>query len=381
MIQARGLRRQFGRLVAVEDVSLCVPAGTILALLGPNGAGKTTTVRMLAGLLAPTTGEATVAGFDVRSDPAAVRAHVGLVTDSPGLHDQMTPAAYLQFFGQVYGVEPRCLQDRIAELLDLFDLRAVARTRMGGFSRGMQQKVALARALLHEPSVVFLDEPTAGLDPLAARMVRDLIVGLKSGSRSIVLCTHDLDEAERLADTVAILRRGRIGRKIKVNRTNRERGGEIYRIYLTTDLPYDGVLAKEAEHLGAAVDKLIERFVDWQFTRRDENKFLEVTLRSGRKEILYRSDLISGAIIASIVERAKAIAIKRAIATQQEQGIREMDLQLAFDAEYVENDIFPTTDITEDWLKLIDYDPENVVKIAPVRPLADSAAPPSSGVI
>ena len=99
MIQARGLRRQFGRLVAVEDVSLCVPAGTILALLGPNGAGKTTTVRMLAGLLAPTTGEATVAGFDVRSDPAAVRAHVGLVTDSPGLDDQMTPAAYLEFFG------------------------------------------------------------------------------------------------------------------------------------------------------------------------------------------------------------------------------------------------------------------------------------------
>ena len=166
-----------------------------------------------------------------------------------------------------------------------------------------------------------------------------------------------------------------------MNRPNREGAREIYRIYLTPDLPYDGVLAKEAEHLGAAVDKLIERFVDWQFTRRDENKFLEVTLRSGRKEILYRSDLISGAIIASIVERAKAIAIKRAIATQQEQGIREMDLQLAFDAEYVENDIFPTTDITEDWLKLIDYDPENVVKIAPVRPLADSAAPPSSGVI
>src|SRR6266568_1637885 len=162
----------------------------------------------------------------------------------------------------------------------------------------------------------------------------------------------------------AILRPGRIDRKIKVNRPNRE-----------------GALAKEAEHVGAAVDKLIERFVDWQFTRREENKFLEVTLRSGRKEILYRSDLISGAIIASIVERAKAIAIKRAIATQQEEGIREMDLHLAFDAEYTENDIFPTTDITEDWLKLIDYDPENVVKIAPVRPVADSADRPSSGVI
>jgi proteasome-associated ATPase len=189
--------------------------------------------------------------------------------------------------------------------------------------------------------------------------------------------------ASNRADLIdpAILRPGRIDRKIKVNRPNRDGARDIYRIYLTPDLPYEGVLAKEAEHIGAAVDKLIERFVDWQFTRRDENKFLEVTLRSGRKEILYRSDLISGAIIASIVERAKAMAIKRAIATQQEEGIREMDLQLAFDAEYDENDIFPTTDITEDWLKLIDYDPENVVKIAPVKPISDSAAQPGSGVI
>src|SRR5947208_8595575 len=112
--------------------------------------------------------------------------------------------------------------------------------------------------------------------------------------------------------------------------------------------------------------------------RRDENRFLEVTLRSGRKEILYRSDLISGAIIASIVERAKALAIQRAIATQQEGGIRETDLQLAFNAEYVENDIFPTTDITEDWLKLIDYDPENVVKISPVKPISHTRAPGTS---
>src|SRR5712672_2453347 len=151
--------------------------------------------------------------------------------------------------------------------------------------------------------------------------------------------------ASNRADLIdpAILRPGRIDRKIKVNRPNREGAREIYRIYLTPDLPYDGALGKEAENIGAAVDKLIERFVDWQFTRRDENKFLEVTLRSGRKETLYRGDLISGAIIASIVERAKAMAIKRAIATQQEQGIRETDLQLAFNAESMENDIFPTT--------------------------------------
>src|SRR6195256_1455514 len=181
--------------------------------------------------------------------------------------------------------------------------------------------------------------------------------------------------ASNRADLIdpAILRPGRIDRKIKVNRPEKHGAREIYRIYLPDNLPYDSALAKEAENIGAALDKLVERFVDWPLARRGGNKFLEVTLRSGRKEILYRSDLISGAIIASIVERAKAFAIKRAIATQQEEGIRETDLQLAFNAEYTENDIFPTTDITEDWLKLIDYDPENVVKIAPVKPVADSA--------
>ena len=189
--------------------------------------------------------------------------------------------------------------------------------------------------------------------------------------------------ASNRADLIdpAILRPGRIDRKIKVNRPNREGARSIYHIYLTNDLPYDGALAKEADNISAAVDRLIERFVEFQFARRDENKFLEVTLRSGRKEILYRSDLISGAIIASIVERAKAMAIKRAIATQQEEGIRETDLQLAFNAEYSENDIFPASDITEDWLKLIDYDPENVVKIAPVKPISEGGSRVSSGVI
>src|SRR5213595_1725810 len=192
--------------------------------------------------------------------------------------------------------------------------------------------------------------------------------------------------ASNRADLIdpAILRPGRIDRKIKVDRPSKEGAREIYRIYLTNDLPYDGALAKEADNIGAAIERLIERFVDWQFAKRDENKFLEVTLRSGRKEVLYRADLISGAIIASVVERAKGMAIKRAIASQRASadssvagvadpgfsGITEQDLQMSFHAEYAENDIFPPTDITEDWLKLIDYDPEYVVKIAPVRPNA-----------
>jgi proteasome-associated ATPase len=188
--------------------------------------------------------------------------------------------------------------------------------------------------------------------------------------------------ASNRADMIdpAILRPGRIDRKIKVNRPNKQGARDIYRIYLTNDLPYDGALPKESDNIGAAIDKLIERYVDWQFVRRDENKFLEVTFRSGRKEMLYRSDLISGAIIASIVERAKAMAIKRSIASGQQEGITENDLQLAFNAEYSENDIFPTTDVTEDWLKLIDFDPENVVKISPVKPISESSRA-GSGII
>jgi proteasome-associated ATPase len=196
--------------------------------------------------------------------------------------------------------------------------------------------------------------------------------------------------ASNRADLIdpAILRPGRIDRKIKVNRPNKEGAREIYRIYLTNDLPYDGALAKEAGNIGAAIDRLVERILEGQFARRDENKFLEITLRSGRKEILYRSDLLSGAIIASIVERAKGLAIKRAIADQgsgdptpSPAGISESDLQLSFIAEFTENDIFPPTDMTEDWFKLIDYDPENVVKISPVRRDEQSKLPSQRGVI
>lgn len=210
MIEAHGLTRRFGSFTAVDNISLRVPDGAILALLGPNGSGKTTTVRMLAGLLAPTKGEATVAGFDVRRDPSAVRARVGLVTDTPGLYEQMNVVAYLHFFATIYGMGERDRTRRIDALLDLFELDEHRKERMSGFSKGMKQKVALARALLHEPVTLFLDEPTSGLDPLSTRAVRQLIVGLKNSSRSIILCTHDLDEAERLADEVAILRHGRV---------------------------------------------------------------------------------------------------------------------------------------------------------------------------
>ena len=201
--------------------------------------------------------------------------------------------------------------------------------------------------------------------------------GIESLSEVVIIL------ASNRADLIdpAILRPGRIDRKIKVHRPDKEGAREIFRIYLTADLPYDPALVREAGGVPAAIDLLVSRLVDLAFSKRDENKFLSITLRSGKKETLYRGDLISGAIIASIVERAKGTAIKRAIAAagslpgderraaamSAEEGISESDLRTAFDAEYAVNDIFPPSDITEDWLQLIDYDAENVVKVSPVR--------------
>ncbi len=176
--------------------------------------------------------------------------------------------------------------------------------------------------------------------------------------------------ASNRADLIdpAILRPGRIDRKIKVQRPSRDGARDIYRIYLNDRLPFDPELVREAGGIDAAIGRLVDAVLERQFDHRDENRFLEVTLRSGRKEVLYRGDLVSGALIASVVERAKGLAIKRALASGAEEGISSSDLLLSLDAEYAENDIFPPTDITEDWLKLIDYDSENVVRIAPVRP-------------
>jgi proteasome-associated ATPase len=152
-----------------------------------------------------------------------------------------------------------------------------------------------------------------------------------------------------------------------VDRPDREASREIYRIYLSEDLPYDPELIRRTGSVSQAVLHLIDKVTEAQFSRRDENRFLDVILRSGKRDTLYRGDLVSGAIIASIVERTKELAIKRAINSTQEEGISESDLLLSLNTEYAENDIFPPTDIVEDWLKLIDYDSENVVKVAPVK--------------
>lgn len=210
MIETNDLSKQFHNFWAVEGVTVKVEPGKILALLGQNGAGKTTTVRMLTSLLKPTRGWARVAGYDVATHGNEVRASVGVLTEQHGLYVRMNAYEYLEFFGQVYSLTPQARKARSDYLLEYFGLAEAAKRRIGEYSKGMRQKLALARALMHEPPILLLDEPTSAMDPESARLVRDEIARLKSSQRSIVMCTHNLVEAEALADTVAIIYRGRI---------------------------------------------------------------------------------------------------------------------------------------------------------------------------
>ncbi len=210
MIEANRLAKHFDEFVAVDDVTLRVRAGEVVGLLGPNGAGKTTTVRMLAGLLAPTAGRAHVAGFDVAQRPIEVRYRVGVLTEAPGLYLRSTATEYLDFFGSAYGLPKALRRERAATLLARFGMAADGDRRLSEYSKGMQQKLALIRCMLHDPPVLLLDEPTSAMDPHSARLVRDAILELKTDARAIILCTHNLVEAEELADRIAIIRRGRI---------------------------------------------------------------------------------------------------------------------------------------------------------------------------
>jgi ABC-2 type transport system ATP-binding protein len=210
MIETSDLSKQFNDFWAVDGVNLRVQPGQILALLGQNGAGKTTTVRMLTALLTPTRGWARVAGYDTVRDGQKVRASVGVLTEQHGLYMRMNAHEYLDFFGEVYSLESNLRRRRSDYLLEYFGLASVAKRRIGEYSKGMRQKLALARALMHEPAVLLLDEPTSAMDPESARLVRDEIASLRSSQRSIVICTHNLGEAETLADIVAIIYRGKI---------------------------------------------------------------------------------------------------------------------------------------------------------------------------
>ncbi len=210
LIEADELTKDFDGFRAVDGVSLHVRAGEIVALPGPNGAGKTTTIRMLASLLAPTHGSARVAGYDVALQPEQVRARVGLLTEQHGLYTRMRSAEYLDFFGETYGIPRHVIRERAGRLLAQFGLGEDVHRRLGEYSKGMRQKLALVRALLHDPPVLLLDEPTSAMDPSSAYLVRQSIAELRRASRGIIVCTHNLKEVEILADRIAIIRAGKI---------------------------------------------------------------------------------------------------------------------------------------------------------------------------
>lgn len=204
MIETQNLSKSFGDTLAVDRLTLSIPQGEVFGLLGPNGAGKTTTIRLLSALIGPTGGQAAVAGFEVGRQDQEIRKNVGILTESPGLYDRLSAERNLDFFATLYEVEDIPIQvEKYLRMLGLWERR---HEEVGTFSKGMRQKLAIARALLHEPKVLFLDEPTSGLDPEAARMVREFIGDLRQEGRTILICTHNLDEADRLCDRIAIFR-------------------------------------------------------------------------------------------------------------------------------------------------------------------------------
>ena len=204
MIESYGLTREFGELVAVDDLNLEVKEGEVLAFLGPNGAGKTTTIRMLSGIIAPTTGYAVVAGHRIDKNIEQLHEVIGLLTETPGFYDNLSASYNLGFYAGFYN--NLNIEYQVEKYLRMTGLWERREDKVGTFSKGMKQRLALARALLHEPKVLFLDEPTAGLDPEVAREVRELIKGLSEEGRTIFLSTHNLSEAEFLCHRIAVVR-------------------------------------------------------------------------------------------------------------------------------------------------------------------------------
>jgi len=204
MIETIGLTKVFDGYAAVDRLTLTIEEGEVFGFLGPNGAGKTTTVRMLSSLIAPTSGKATVLNYEVGRDDQEIRRNVGILTETPGLYDRLSAWRNLMIYAKLYEVDNA--EQQVEKYLSWLELWERRDDLAGEFSKGMKQKLAIARALIHEPQVLFLDEPTAGLDPEASKLVRDFIYDLRGQGRTIFICTHNLDEADRLCDRVAVFK-------------------------------------------------------------------------------------------------------------------------------------------------------------------------------
>ncbi len=226
ILEARNLSRVFGEFKAVDDASFSLNAGEIVGFLGPNGAGKTTTIKMLTGLLGPSSGTARIAGFDINASPLEAKARLGYVPDTPNLYGKLKAQEYLRFVGQLYKVPPAQVEERIKPMLDLFDLTDVAGNYLDTFSHGMQQKVAIIGGFLHDPQIVFMDEPTVGLDPRSARLIKDLMIRNRDRGKTIFFSTHILEIAQTMCDRVIIINKGRIVADAQVNELRRMRGDQ-----------------------------------------------------------------------------------------------------------------------------------------------------------
>jgi len=209
LLEATHLVKRFGDFTAVNDLTLTVAAGEVFGLLGPNGAGKTTTISMCIGLLRPTSGSVRIAGYDVARDAQAVKRLIGYVPDEPYLYDRLTAREFVRLMGELYGM-PEPMNESVDRLLAYFDLLDAADSQIAGYSHGMKQKTALCGALIHDPRILFLDEPTVGLDPKSARLLKDTIRSLADQGRAVLLCTHILEIAQAICDRVAIVDQGRI---------------------------------------------------------------------------------------------------------------------------------------------------------------------------
>ncbi|HEX7975503.1 MAG TPA: ABC transporter ATP-binding protein [Anaerolineales bacterium] len=210
LIKTQNLVKRYGDKAAVNDVSLDVYGGEIFGFLGPNGAGKTTTIKMLVGLLQPTSGTVGVGGFDVQAQPMQAKAASGYVPDEPNLYPKLSGRELLRFVGDLYGLDRERVERRIDELLRLFDLSEAADDTIDSYSHGMQQKTALAAALVHDPKVLVLDEPTVGLDPKSARLIKDILRQMAERGAAVFLSTHILEIAERMCDRIGIINQGRL---------------------------------------------------------------------------------------------------------------------------------------------------------------------------
>jgi ABC-2 type transport system ATP-binding protein len=210
LIETSHLVKKFGEKTAVNDVTFAVNGGEVFGFLGPNGAGKTTTIKMIVGLLQPTSGTVTVAGYDVQKQPLQAKASSGFVPDTPNLYMKLSGRELLRFVGDLYELKPAKVEERIDELLRLFDLTEARDDLIDSYSHGMQQKAALAAALIHDPKVLVLDEPTVGLDPKSARLIKDILRQLADRGAAVFLSTHILEIAERMCDRIGIIDHGNL---------------------------------------------------------------------------------------------------------------------------------------------------------------------------